>query len=72
MERVREDDEQAFEQLQQFYSPRLAAFMRKRHRYAADVEDLVQEVFFRIWKNRKDYWPGTLDWPYLKGSRILS
>jgi len=67
MAQVRQGDTQAFEQLQQCYTSHLTAFLRKRHRNFADIEDMAQEVFLRVWNKREQYRPGTPDWPYLKG-----
>lgn len=67
MEQVRWGDRCAFEQFQQCYSSYLSAFIRSRQKNSADIDDIVQEVFFRIWEKREQCRSGTPDWPYLTG-----
>lgn len=55
MERVREGDEEAFEEMFYAYYPRLCAFAQKY----VDSEDLargvVQDVFLKIWERRSQW-----------------
>lgn len=57
MLRVKEDDELAYEQLLLSYQARL--FRVLRHIVGSDsvAEDLVQDVFLRVWRARKNYQP---------------
>lgn len=54
---VQAGDAEAFEELVRRYQPRLATVMRYQLRSEAQVEDLVQEVFLRVFRARKSYQP---------------
>ncbi len=53
--RVRDGDTHIFEALFQYYAPRLASFVYRYLRSREESEDVVQEVFLRIWRNRADW-----------------
>lgn len=58
MERVARDDEEAFAELVQALAPSLLRFVRRAlAAQAAEAEDLVQEVFVRVWKARHRWRP---------------
>ncbi len=58
MLRVRDDDDPlAFEQLCQKYSPRLLRILRNQIGNNGSAEDLVQDVFLRVYRARKSYKP---------------
>jgi len=57
MLRVRDDDEAAFAELVERYQNRLITVMRHLVNRSADVEDLAQEVFLRVYRGRKKYHP---------------
>lgn len=43
----------AFDSLFEVYSPKLYGFAFKYFRNEADAEELVQEVFVKVWENRQ-------------------
>lgn len=57
MLRVKEDDELAYEQLLLSYQTRLFRVLRHIVGSDAVAEDLVQDVFLRVWRARKNYQP---------------
>lgn len=48
-----EDHEQALEVLFDYYYPRLYRFSRSFLKLDEGIDDILQEVFIRIWENRK-------------------
>jgi RNA polymerase sigma-70 factor, ECF subfamily len=57
MLRVRDDDSAAFSELVQNYQHRLVGIMNHLVGNAEEAEDLAQEVFLRVYRNRKKYTP---------------
>src|SRR5688572_32377576 len=57
MLRVRDDDPAAFGELVQLYQHRLVGIMHHLVGNAEEAEDLAQEVFLRVYRNRKKYSP---------------
>lgn len=57
MLRVREDDDAAFAELVDLYQERLITVLRHLVGDAEEAEDLAQEVFLRVYRNRKRYHP---------------
>ncbi len=57
MLRVREDDTAAFTELVSHYQHRLVGIMRHLVGNTEEAEDLAQEVFLRVYRNRKKYTP---------------
>lgn len=57
MLRVRDDDPEAFTQLVGQYQHRLVGIMHHLVGNAEEAEDLAQEVFLRVYRNRKSYSP---------------
>ncbi len=57
MLRVREDDALAFEALILNYQSRLLRVLKQMVGSGSTAEDLVQDVFMRIWRARKSYQP---------------
>lgn len=55
MLRVREDDAMAFQQLVQTYQLRLLRVLKHMVGSTASAEDLVQDVFLRVWRARHNY-----------------
>jgi RNA polymerase sigma-70 factor (ECF subfamily) len=55
MQRVRNDEAGAFEELVQAYQHRLVAVLHHLVGNAEEAEDLAQEVFLRIYRARKKY-----------------
>jgi RNA polymerase sigma-70 factor (ECF subfamily) len=55
MQRVRQDERGAFEQLVAQYQHRLVAVMNHLVGNADEAEDLAQEVFLRVYRARKQY-----------------
>jgi RNA polymerase sigma-70 factor (family 1) len=52
LKRIAEDDRHAFRELYQRYTPVLYSFIKSLCHDDALCEDIVQEVFIRIWDNR--------------------
>ncbi len=57
MLRVRDDDDTAFVELVSRFQHRLVAVMHHLVGNADEAEDLAQEVFLRVYRNRKKYTP---------------
>ena len=57
MLRVQDDDAAAFEQLVQRYEMRVLRLMMSWVNSREQAEDLVQEVFLRVYRSRKTYEP---------------
>jgi len=57
MLRVRDDDAAAFAELVSRFQHRLVAVMHHLIGHADEAEDLAQEVFLRVYRNRKKYRP---------------
>ena len=57
MLRVRDDDPAAFAELVGHYQHRLVGIMHHLVGNAEEAEDLAQEVFLRVYRNRKKYSP---------------
>jgi RNA polymerase sigma-70 factor (ECF subfamily) len=55
MIRVRDEEEGAFEELVEKYQSRLVGLMHHLVGSAEEAEDLAQEVFLRVYRNRKKY-----------------
>ena len=55
MLRVRDDDQEAFEDLVGLYQHRLVGVMHHLVGNAQEAEDLAQEVFLRVYRSRKKY-----------------
>src|SRR5213082_558031 len=56
-DRIRAGDMDAFEALYRTYWQRLYAFAFRYVRSKEDAEEVVQDVFFRIWRGRADWVP---------------
>lgn len=52
VERIREGDRAAFEALFRAYVEKLCAFAERYVRSSETAQDIVQEVFLRVWKRR--------------------
>lgn len=52
-EKIRSGDTRAFEQVFRKYAPRLEAFARKYTSDAREAEDMVQNVFLKLWERRE-------------------
>lgn len=57
MLRVRDDDAEAFAELVELYHRRLVTVLQHLVSSADEAEDLAQEVFLRVYRNRKKYRP---------------
>jgi len=57
VDRIRAGDVNAFEALYRKYWQRLHAFAFRYVRSKEDAEEVVQDVFFRIWRGRADWVP---------------
>jgi RNA polymerase sigma-70 factor (ECF subfamily) len=58
VERIRAGDHRAFEQLFATHYEALCGFVQSCLRSRESVEDLVQEIFVRIWEQRERWQPG--------------
>lgn len=47
------DDKKSFDELYLYYYPRLYAFSKTFLKVEDDINDILQEVFIKIWDNRK-------------------
>ena len=65
MLRIRQGDSRAFEELYQLYRGPLATFFHRLCRNQARVDDLLQEVFLRLWKAAPRYEPSAKFSTYL-------
>ncbi|MEX2566415.1 MAG: sigma-70 family RNA polymerase sigma factor [Cyclobacteriaceae bacterium] len=54
VKRISENDEKAFEQLYRAFSKKIYYTSKKMNLSHEDAEEIVQEVFLIIWKNRKN------------------
>jgi RNA polymerase sigma-70 factor (ECF subfamily) len=54
---LKEDDAKAFDQLFGYYSKRLYYFVLGYLKSKPDAEEIVQDVFYKIWENRKTLKP---------------
>lgn len=54
MERIRQGDEAAFEELFRSHAPGLCAYVARLIRSREAAEDLVQDLFLRVWDQRRD------------------
>ena len=52
--RLREGDEKAFSQVFEFFGPMFFNTSKKMNRSSEDAEEIVQEVFLILWKNRQN------------------
>lgn len=57
MLRVRDDDAEAYQALLVLYQPRLQRVLQCSIGSVSLAEDLVQDVFLRVWRARKSYQP---------------
>jgi len=57
MQRVQDDDQEAFAELQERYAPRIFGYFCRQLRDRSEAEDLTQEVFLRLYRSRERYQP---------------
>ena len=55
IERLKQDDERAFEQIVTEYKDRIAQLTYRLSGWAAQKDDITQEVFMALWKYRKKF-----------------
>ncbi|MGI4870855.1 MAG: RNA polymerase sigma factor [Janthinobacterium lividum] len=65
LERLREDDIRAFDQLFDLYAPELCRFAHGYLKSHADAEDAVQECFLKLWERRQSFDEGIIFKAYL-------
>jgi len=65
LQKIRMDDREAFELLFRRYYHRLCGFANKFLNDLVESEEIVQEVFFRIWQNREKLQMGIDIQPYI-------
>src|SRR5690554_6554946 len=54
---IRRGDEQSFEELYRHYFPLLANYLMRFVQSRKVAEDLIHNVFFKVWENRKKIQP---------------
>lgn len=54
MERIRQGDKAAFEALFEAYAPGLCAYLARYLHSREEAEDVVQDIFFRLWRQREE------------------
>lgn len=54
LKELSEEQESALEELFNYYYPRLYAFSKSFLKLEQGIDDILQEVFLRIWQNRKN------------------
>ncbi len=59
VERLRNGDVAAFDQVYEKYAPKLYAFSNKYLKSKEETEELVQSVFLKVWENQKTLRGGT-------------
>lgn len=52
VERIAEGDEQAFAQFYKYYYPHLLPFLHRHVEEKAEADEILQQVFLRVWLNR--------------------
>jgi RNA polymerase sigma-70 factor (ECF subfamily) len=67
MARAQEGDRQAYARLYEEYAPLVGTYIAAHYERPESYEDLVQEVFTRVWEQRDRYRPGMPVCPYLLG-----
>lgn len=74
MLRVRDDDAAAFQALLLTYQPKIQRFLRQLVNSDSLAEDLVQDVFLRVWRARKSYQPTAKfsTWIFLIAGNVAS
>jgi RNA polymerase sigma factor (sigma-70 family) len=60
-------DRQAYARLYERYAPTVRKYIAGHNGHTESQEDLVQEVFVRVWEHRERYRPGMAVGPYLLG-----
>ena len=65
LERLRENDIRAFDQLFDLYAPELCRFAHGHLKSHADAEDTVQECFLKLWERRHFFDEGIIFKAYL-------
>ena len=73
MERYAEGDDAALAPLFDLLSPRLHAFLLRRTRDPARAEDVLQDTFLRMHRNRRHFAPGThvVPWAFAIARNLL-
>lgn len=54
VKRLAGDDKKALDELYNYYYPRLYAFAKKFLKVEDDINDILQDVFVKLWENRKN------------------
>lgn len=67
MMQAQKGDRQAYGRLYEKYVPAVRRYIARHGGLAEPKEDLVQEVFTRVWEHRAKYRPGMAVRPYLLG-----
>ena len=57
VDRIRKGDKEAFRKLARGYFPLIQSFVRKMNVLQEDSEDIIQEVFLRLWKFNRSWNP---------------
>lgn len=54
VKRLAGDDKKALDEIYNYYCPRLYAFSKKFLKVEDDINDILQDVFIKLWENRKN------------------
>ena len=54
VKRLAGDDKKALDELYNYYYPRLYAFSKRFLKVEDDINDILQDVFIKLWENRKN------------------
>lgn len=68
VDRIREGDRKAFRSVYCTYYPELCRYATRFVSKRAVVDDLIQDVFLRIWERREDWHVRSMLRPYLYGA----
>lgn len=66
--RLKKDDRHAFDTLYEMYARRLMSFCLSYVRIVEDAEEIVQDIFVSLWKNRRSIQNTVSLWPFLYGA----
>jgi len=65
IEAAKEGDDDAFRMLMRRYMPSIAGFARQYVKTEDEADDVVQDTFFKVWKNISRFKPGAAFRPWL-------
>lgn len=66
--RLKKDDRHAFDTLYEMYARRLMSFCLVYVKVHEDAEEIIQDIFVSLWKNRRSLQNTVSLWPFLYGA----